>query len=54
MAVPSDSNNLIAECNYGGIKIAAVIGKDQITGCQFHPEKSGEVGLKILRDFCVD
>ena len=54
MAVPSNSNNLIAECNYGGIKIAAVIGKDQITGCQFHPEKSGEVGLEILRDFCVD
>ena len=54
MAVPSDSNNLIAECNYGGIKIAAVIGKDQITGCQFHPEKSGEVGLKILRNFCAN
>lgn len=54
MAVPSDSNNLIAECNYGGMKIAAVIGKDQITGCQFHPEKSGEVGLEILRNFCAD
>jgi len=54
MAVPSDSNNLIAECNYGGIKIAAMIGKDQITGCQFHPEKSGEVGLEILRNFCVN
>jgi len=54
MAMPSDSNNLIAECNYGGTKIAAVVGKDQITGCQFHPEKSGEVGLEILRNFCAD
>ena len=54
MATPSDSNNLIAECNYGGTKIAAVVGKDQITGCQFHPEKSGEVGLEILRNFCAD
>ena len=54
MATPSDSNNLIAECNYGGTKIAAVVGKDQITGCQFHPEKSGEVGLEILRNFCVN
>ena len=34
-------------------RIPAVIGSDQITGCQFHPEKSGEVGLKILRRFCV-
>jgi len=29
-----------------------VIQRDRIIGCQFHPEKSGEVGLKILRDFC--
>jgi imidazoleglycerol phosphate synthase glutamine amidotransferase subunit HisH len=28
-----------------------VLAKDQITACQFHPEKSGEVGLKILRRF---
>ena len=53
MAIPSNPDNLIAECNYGGIRIAAVIGKDQITGCQFHPEKSGEIGLKILRNFCA-
>ena len=30
-------------------KIAAVIGRNQVMGCQFHPEKSGEVGLKILK-----
>lgn len=41
----------IAECEYGGHRIPAVIRRDQITGCQFHPEKSGEVGLKILRRF---
>jgi glutamine amidotransferase len=49
MAVPSDPAHRIAECFYGGHLIPAVIGRDQITGCQFHPEKSGEVGLKILR-----
>ena len=54
MAVPSDPTNRIADCIYGGHKIAAMIGRDQITGCQFHPEKSGEVGLEILRNFCVD
>lgn len=44
----------IADCLYGGHKIPAMIGNDHIIGCQFHPEKSGEVGLKILRRFCVD
>ena len=32
--------------------ITAIVGKDNIVGCQFHPEKSGEVGLNILRAFC--
>lgn len=53
MAVPTNSNHRIADCFYGGHRIPAVIGRDQITGCQFHPEKSGEVGLKILRRFCA-
>ena len=54
MAVPIDPAHRIADCLYGGHKIAATIGQNQITGCQFHPEKSGEVGLKILRRFCAD
>jgi glutamine amidotransferase len=53
MAVPTDPAHCIADCLYGGHKIAATIGRDQITGCQFHPEKSGEVGLKILRRFIL-
>jgi glutamine amidotransferase len=53
MAVPTDSSNRIADCQYGGHVIAAAIGRGQITGCQFHPEKSGEVGLKILRRFIL-
>jgi glutamine amidotransferase len=53
MAVPTNSSHRIADCLYGGHKIAATIGLDQITGCQFHPEKSGEVGLKILRRFIL-
>jgi glutamine amidotransferase len=54
MAVPAAPEHRIADCEYGGIRIPAVIGHGQITGCQFHPEKSGEVGLKILRRFCAD
>ncbi|MDP2761557.1 MAG: imidazole glycerol phosphate synthase subunit HisH [Sideroxyarcus sp.] len=54
MAVPTDPAHRIADCVYGGHLVPAAIGREQITGCQFHPEKSGEVGLKILRRFCVD
>jgi glutamine amidotransferase len=51
MSVPTDPMHRVADCLYGGHRIAAVIAIDQITACQFHPEKSGEVGLKILRRF---
>jgi glutamine amidotransferase len=51
MAQPLHEINQVAHVEYGGHNISAVISKDQITGCQFHPEKSGEVGLKILREF---
>jgi glutamine amidotransferase len=51
MAQPVNPFHSIAEVNYGGQQIPAMISKNQITGCQFHPEKSGEVGLKILRRF---
>lgn len=54
MAVPTELCDRIADCLYGGHKIAAVIGRGHITGCQFHPEKSGEVGLNILKRFCDD
>ena len=40
----------IATTEYGATLTAAV-AKDNIFGCQFHPEKSGEVGLNILRAF---
>ena len=51
MSVPANPDHRVADCLYGGHRVAAVLVKDQITACQFHPEKSGEVGLKILRRF---
>ena len=54
MAVPTDSMHRLADCYYGGHLIPAAIFRERITGCQFHPEKSGEVGLKILKRFCAD
>ena len=52
MALTNNNKYTIAHCLYGSEKIPAVIQRNRIIGCQFHPEKSGEVGLKILREFC--
>jgi glutamine amidotransferase len=46
-----DSRNLISHCDFGGHAITAMFGHEHITGCQFHPEKSGAAGLHILRNF---
>ena len=51
MAQPADNDHRLADCLYGGIRISAVIGHANVYGCQFHPEKSGSVGLKVLRAF---
>lgn len=48
---PKDKTHVLAETTYGGLTFASAIGRDHILGCQFHPEKSGEAGLMILRNF---
>ncbi len=44
-------DSVIAVSEYG-IEVTAAVEKDNVMGCQFHPEKSGEVGFKILKAFC--
>lgn len=43
--------SLIASCEYGR-EITAAVASGNVMGCQFHPEKSGRVGLSILKAFC--
>ena len=51
MASLKDDAHVLAECEYEGLAIPAVLKKDNITACQFHPEKSGPSGLDILNRF---
>ena len=49
--VTDDPSHLLAVCEYGGHRITAAIHSSRILGCQFHPEKSGREGLKIVQSF---
>ena len=43
--------SVIADTEYGA-PLTAAVASGNVCGCQFHPEKSGKVGLAILRAFC--
>ena len=48
--VASDPSQIIAQTDYG-VPVVAAVNHGNVYGCQFHPEKSGEVGLQILKNF---
>ena len=43
--------NLVAYTDYGTTKVTALVQNKNVIGCQFHPEKSGDIGLGILEKF---
>ena len=48
-AIPDDFNIIAAQVNYGSEKLTAMIENDNLLACQFHPEKSGKTGEKLLK-----
>lgn len=48
----ADCDDFVLATTEYGAPLTAAVGRENVLGCQFHPEKSGEVGLNILRAFC--
>ena len=50
-AVDVSPEELVAFAEYEGVKVPAVVSKENFTGMQFHPEKSGPVGMELLQQW---
>jgi len=50
-AVPSDAGHVVARTRYGGVDFPCLVREGSVVGTQFHPEKSGEVGARLLRNY---
>lgn len=50
-AQPADPADRLADCVYGGHRICAAVQRGNVMATQFHPERSGETGLDVVRHF---
>lgn len=48
---PSDPTDVICTTEYAGTRFASMVGRNNMAATQFHPEKSGQIGLKLLANF---
>ena len=51
VAQPKDSDNVLSITEYSNHNFCSSVNKGNIYGCQFHPEKSGKTGLKVIKNF---
>jgi len=49
---PASDDCVLATTDYAGVTFAAALGRGSIVATQFHPEKSGKAGLRLLENFC--
>ena len=50
---PDSEDYVIGVTDYAGVCFSSIVGRDNLIATQFHPEKSGRIGLKLLANFCA-
>lgn len=51
VAHPIERSHVLGEFELAGVRLCAAVQSDQVYGCQFHPEKSGPTGLRVIKNF---
>ena len=51
VAEPKNNSDVLSITEYSNYKFCSSVKKGNIYGCQFHPEKSGEIGLSVIKNF---
>ena len=51
--IPEDPGIVVAKARYAGIEFVAAVASDNVFACQFHPERSGPIGLRVYQQFAL-